>query len=112
MSKSLRTVLTAAAAAVSLACLAGSAMAATPWQAEHPRRAEINARLARQQARIHRAVETGRITRAQAARLHRAGERIRAQEERMAARHGGHITAAEQAKLNREADYIGRQIGR
>jgi hypothetical protein len=108
MSKPLRTLLTAVAATVSLACLAAPAMA----QAAHPRIAEINARLDHQEARIRRAVETGRMNRRQAARLHRAVERLRDREERMAAMHGGHLTAGDQARLNREADELGRRIGR
>lgn len=111
MSKSIRTVFTTAAA-VSLACLAVPAMAVTPWQAAHPRRAQVDARLAMQDARIDREVRTGQISPAQAERLHGADQRLRDQERRMAARHGGHITPREQAKLNHEEDRLSRHIGR
>src|SRR5581483_1233564 len=62
MSKSIRTVLTAVAATVSLACLAAPAMADTPWQAQHPRREEVNNRLANQHARIHQEVREGEMS--------------------------------------------------
>lgn len=112
MSKSLRTVLTAAAATASVACLCAPAMAQSAWQAQHPRRAQVNARLANQDARIDQLVRTGQIGPRQAAHLHAADQRIRAQEERMAAKHGGHITAREQAKLNAEEDRVSHRIGR
>lgn len=112
MSKSLRTVLTAVAATLSLACLTAPAMAQTAWQANHPRRAEVNGRLAIQNARIHQQVREGKISPAKAARLHRADHRIRMQERRMAARQGGHITRGQQARLNRRENRVSRRIGK
>jgi len=112
MSKPFRTLLTAVAATISLACLAAPAMAQTNWQATHPRRAEVNGRLANQNARIHHEVRTGQISRAKAARLHAADHRIRTQERRMAARNGGHITKPEQRRLNREENRTSRRIGK
>jgi hypothetical protein len=112
MSKSIRTVLTAVAATLSLACLVAPAMADTPWQAQHPRREEVNNRLTNQHARIHQEVKTGQISHARAARLHRADHRIRTQERRMASRHDGHITHREKARLNREENHVSRRIGK
>ena len=112
MSKSIRTVLTAVAATVSLACLAGPAMADTPWQAHHPRREQVNNRLGNQNARIHQEVKEGEMSHARAARLHAADHRIRMQERRDAARDGGHITRREQARLNRRENRVSRRIGR
>ena len=112
MSKSIRTVLTAVAATVSLACLAAPAMADTPWQAHHPRREQVNNRLENQNDRIHREVEEGEMSHAKAARLHRADHRIRMQERRMAARNGGHISRGEQARINREENHVSRRIGK
>ena len=66
MSKSIRTVLTAVAATVSLACLAGPAMADTPWQAHHARREQVNNRLGNQNARIHHEVKEGEMSHAKA----------------------------------------------
>jgi hypothetical protein len=111
MSKSFRTVLTALAATVSLACLAAPAMADTPWQAHHPRREQVNNRLGRQNARIHREVREGEMSRAKAARLHHADRGIRRQERRMAVRNGGYITKRQQARINREENHVGRRIG-
>ncbi|HEX8757010.1 MAG TPA: hypothetical protein VF745_11785 [Steroidobacteraceae bacterium] len=111
MSKSIRTALTALAATVSLACLAAPAMADTPWQTHHPRREQVNNRLGNQSARIHQEVREGEMSRAKAARLHHADHRIRMQERRMAARHGGHITQREHAKINREENHVSRRIG-
>ena len=107
-----RTALPAVAAAVALACLAAPAMAQTAWQAEHPRRAQVDARLRTQDARIDEELSAGRISPARAAHLHAADERIRAHEQRLAAMHGGHITAADQARLNAEEDRVSRRIGR
>lgn len=112
MSKPFRTVLTAVAAIVSLACFAGPAMADTPWQAQHPRREQVNNRLARQNARIHREVREGEMSHRQAARLHAADHRIRRQERRMAARNGSHITRREHARLNREENRVSHRIGK
>jgi hypothetical protein len=112
LSKSMRNVLTAVAATLSLACVAVPAMADTPWQAQHPRREEVNNRLANQHGRIHREVKEGEMSHRQAARLHRADHRIRMQERRMAARHGGHLTRREQARLNREENHVSRRIGK
>jgi len=111
MSKSIRTVLTAVAATVSLACLAAPVMADTPWQAQHPRREEVNNRLGNQNARIHQEVKEGEMSRAKAARLHAADHRIRMQERRDAARNDGHITRREQARLNRRENRVSRRIG-
>ncbi len=112
MSKSIRTVLTAIAATVSLACLAAPAMADTPWQTHHPRREQVNNRLARQNARIHQQVREGEVSRAKAARLHHADHRIRMQERRMAARNGGRITKRQKARINREESHVSRRIGK
>jgi hypothetical protein len=112
MSKSIRTVLTAVAATISLACLAAPAMADTPWQAQHPRREQVNNRLGNQNARIHQEVKEGEMSHAKAARLHRADHHIRMQERRMAARNDGHITKREQRRLNREESRVSQRIGK
>ena len=111
MSKSIRAVLTAVAAAVSLACLTAPAMADTPWQAHHPRREQVNNRLGNQSARIHQEVREGEMSHAKAARLHHADHRIRTQERRMSARNGGHLTRHQQTRINREENHVSRRIG-
>lgn len=112
MSKSKASVLTALAAAASLACLAAPAMADTPWQAHHPRREQVNGRLAVQNARIHQEVREGEMSPARAARLHQADHRIRLQERRLAARQGGAVTRRQQTRLNRRESRVSRRIGR
>ncbi|MFZ0500386.1 MAG: hypothetical protein WAU49_17335 [Steroidobacteraceae bacterium] len=111
MSKSYRSVLAAAAAAVSLSCLTAPAIAQSAWAAQHPLRAEVDARLAKQDMRIDERVKMGQMRPAKAVRLHAADQRIRAHEQHMAAMHGGHITRGEQAKLNAEEDAVSAKIG-
>ncbi len=95
--------------------LAGSAATAasaeTPWQANHPRRVEVNHRLQTQNLRIREERRAGEITPAKARRLHAADRRIARQERRFARHDGGHITGAEQHRLNREENKVSRKIG-
>ena len=104
-----RSILLAATLAVAGLSLATSAEAG--WRANHPRRAEVNARFANQDRRIHQERKEGEITAAQAHDLHAQDRAIRAEERTYAAEHNGHITRAEQAQLNREENQISRQIG-
>ncbi|HVM86648.1 MAG TPA: hypothetical protein VMT76_00570 [Puia sp.] len=78
----------------------------------HPRRAEVNGRLANQNARIHDKVEDGKMSKEEAAKLHTEDHAIRKEEQRMASRHDGHITKHEQHKLNRQENHVSRQIRR
>ena len=100
--------------AVSLA-IAGISMvtaADAGWRTAHPRRTEVNARLANQDRRIHQERKEGEITAAQAHDLHVQDRGIRAQERYDASLHNGHITRTEQAQLNHEENQVSRQIGR
>lgn len=93
--------------------LGGTAAAsAQSFDASHPRRAEVNERLDRQDMRIHRAERQGRITPHQAAYLHHKDHTIRMQERRDAKMHNGHITRMQQARLNREENRVSHQIYR
>jgi hypothetical protein len=105
-----RSILFTAALAVAGLSLATSADAA--WRANHPRRAEVNARLANQDRRIHQERKEGEITAAQAHDLHAEDRGIRAQERYDASLHDGHITRAEQAQLNHQENQVSGQIGR
>jgi hypothetical protein len=92
--------------------VAVSTAAADPqWDANHPRRDQVNDRLENQNRRIHQERREGEINGARARALHAQDHRIRMQERRMAARHGGHITRSEQRKLNRELNHTSREIG-
>jgi len=108
-SKSLR--MGAAAAFVALFGLAGAASAST-WTESHPRRAEINHRLANQNHRIDSEVRQGEISRGQAHALRRQDRTIRHEERFMAAQNHGHITHAEQRSLNQQENGVSREIGK
>ena len=104
--------LAAAAIALVVSGMGTSALAETPWQAHHPRREEVNNRLARQDHRINREYREGELTRGQARRLRHEDRAIR-HEERIDARFdAGHITKGEQHTLNHQENEVSRQIGR
>jgi len=88
------------------------ALADDAWQKAHPRREEVNARLANQNRRIHQEVKEGEMSKAQAAKLHREDRQIRGEERAMASQNGGHITKSEQKVLNQQENQVSRQIGR
>jgi hypothetical protein len=88
-----------------------SASAETFWQFNHPRRAEVNQRLAFQNYRINEGVAYGRITPYQAWQLHREDYAIRSEERAMAGINGGYITPAEQRALNQQENVVSRRIG-
>ena len=111
MNSKLKTLLAAAGLVVALAGAAGAAQADTPWQAHHPRREEVNNRLAVQNFRIHQARRSGDIGPLQAYRLHMADLRIRMQERWFASHNRGHITRAEQFRLNHEENRVSHRIG-
>ena len=112
MLKSVRTVMTVVAATVALAGLASNAMADTQWQKEHPRREQVNNRLANQNKRIHQEVKEGELSKGQAAKLHREDRNIRREERAMASTNHGHITKAEQKALNQQENQVSKQIGK
>ena len=106
----LRNLLIAAMGLTVMAGAAGAASAATPWQAHHPRRVEVNHRINHLNRSIRVERREGKITARQAHYLHARTHAIRAQERRMAARDGGHLTRREQVRLNREEHGVRRHI--
>ncbi|KVW19504.1 hypothetical protein WK91_11865 [Burkholderia cepacia] len=100
-----------AIAATLMSVLTGTAFADTPWQQAHPRREEVNQRLANQNHRIHHEVKEGEMSHAQAARLHRDDRKIRREERDMAAQDRSHITKSEQHVLNQQENAVSHQIG-
>ena len=69
----------------SIALLAGVGDAsAETWAQSHPRRAEVNHRLAHQSHRINRELHKGEIHRSQARALHRQDRTVRGEEHFMA----------------------------
>lgn len=99
-------------AVFSLAVLSSNAMAETQWQKHHPRRAEVNSRLANQNRRIHQEVKEGEMSKQEAAKLHKDDHQIRQEERDMASQNGGHITKTEQRVLNKQENAVSRQIGK
>jgi hypothetical protein len=99
---------------LSLGVVAGAAgfANAETWNQSHPRRAEVNGRLANQNARINEERREGEITRGQARALHAQDRFIRNEERFMARQNGGHITRAEQRSLNQQENAVSREIGR
>ena len=113
MSKSIRTVLGVAALTLTLSGFAASAMAdETQWQKDHPRRTEVNARLANQNRRINNEVKEGEISKGQAHQLHKEDHAIRKEERTMASTNNGHITKTEQRALNQQETQVSKQIGK
>jgi len=99
-----------AAVLVSLAGLAGTASAETTWQKNHPRRTQVNHRLANQNKRIHQDVKNGTLTKGQAANLHHEDHQVRQEERDMASQDGSHITKTDQRALNQQENGISNQI--
>jgi hypothetical protein len=91
--------------------LAGSAMAETQWEKDHPRRDQVNDRLENQNKRIQTEHKEGEISGKQAAKLHKEDHQIRKEERLMASQNGGHITKQEQRTLNQQENKVSRQIG-
>ena len=97
---------------VGLALSGAASASAGTWQDNHPRRVEVNHRLANQDMRINRNLHEGNISLREAARLHREDRMIRREERRDAAFHGGHITRFEQARLNHQENRVSGKIYR
>jgi hypothetical protein len=116
--------LTLAAMAVAFAGASGNALANTPaptgpvltsgtkWQAEHPRRTQVNSRLNNQNKRIHAEVKDGQISKNQGAALHTEDHQIRTEERDMASRNNTHITTQEQKTLNQQENAVSGQISK
>ena len=102
--------LTFAAMLVSLAGVVGTASAETTWQKNHPRRTQVNHRLANQDKRIHQDVKNGTMSKAQASQVHHEDHQVRHEERDMASQNGGHITKPEQKVLNAQENGISSQI--
>ena len=106
-----KTIFTALVAALFAMCITGSAMAESQWDKDHPRRDQVNDRLAHQNRRIHHEVKEGEMSRAKAARLHKDDRQIRHEERMMASQDHGHITKREQRTLNQQENQVSHRIG-
>lgn len=114
MNKSMvaRSVLSVVMAIALSPVVSGGAMAETQWEKEHPRRDQVNDRLANQNKRIHQEVKEGEISKQQAANLHKQDHQIRQEERNMASLNGGHITKQEQKALNQQENAVSKEIGK
>lgn len=90
--------------------MAGTAVTGASAETLHPRREQVNERTVHQMHRIREARRDGQISAGRAWRLEKTDYRVRMQERRMAHRHHGHITRAEQGRLNHEENRIGHRI--
>jgi hypothetical protein len=86
-------------------------LAETQFQKNHPRRDQVNERLANQNRRINQEVKEGEMTPQQARKLHGEDRQIRQEERDMASQNGSHITKSEQRVLNQQENAVSRQIG-
>ena len=102
--------MTFAAALISIAVLVGTASAEDSWQKNHPRRTQVNQRLANQNKRIDADVKNGTMSKSQAAAAHHEDHQVRQEERDMASQNGGHITKSEQNVLNQQENGISNQI--
>jgi hypothetical protein len=109
---SMKIIAAASLLGLSIAALTVNSASASGWRANHPRRAEVNARLNNQGHRITTERREGEITAAQAHDLHAEDRGIRAQERFDASNNGGHITRAEDRSLNAQENAVSHQIGR
>jgi len=103
---------TLAVAAVTLSGVATATLADSQWQKDHPRRTQVNSRLANQNRRIDQERKSGQITKAQAHQLHQDDHAMRREERTMARTNGSHITKTEQRALNQQENQVSNQIGR
>jgi hypothetical protein len=112
MTNSIRKMLTVAALTATIVGLSGNAFAESLFQQNHPRRAEVNSRLANQNRRIYNEVKSGQISKQQGAALHSEDHQIRTEERDMASQNNTHITKLEQATLNQQENGVSKQIGK
>lgn len=78
----------------------------------HPRVNEVDQRLENQQKRIDSGVASGAINAKQEARDEKVDAKVSGQLSADEAKHGGHITKAEQVKMNRELNHNSKRIHR
>lgn len=102
----------AALACAFVAAISVNATAETRWQNHHPRRVEVNHRLANLNHRIDRERRDGELTRRQAMAEHSNVHHIRQEERGMASLNRTHLTPADQQSLNRQENAVGSQVRR
>jgi hypothetical protein len=96
--------------ALALGAVSTATLADTQWEKDHPRREQVNDRLANQNARIDKKVASGEMSKGEAHKLHKEDHQIRQEERAMASQNGGHITKQEQKTLNQQENAVSRDI--
>jgi len=91
--------------------IAGAASAETPFQAHHPRQAEVLSRDRHERAVIRAEGRDHVIGRAREHRLLVADRRVAHRDHVLARANGGFITHREQRTLNRDESRVDRRIG-
>jgi hypothetical protein len=99
---------------VAVLCCAGfgSSLAMAQDVPDHPRVNEVNQRLDNQQARINQGLANGTMTGKEAARDEAHDANIAKRESVDEAKHDGHLTKAEQNRLNKSENKNSRHIYR
>jgi len=97
---------------VCAALISTQSMAQTAPVPDHPRENEVNQRLDNQQARINQGLANGTMTGQQAARDEKHDENIAQREAVDESKHNGHITKAEQRRLNKSENKNSNRIYR
>ena len=82
------------------------------WAKRHPRRDQINDRLANQNKRINEEVKEGDMTKNKARELRERDKSVRMEERRMAKKNDGHLTKEQQERLNKRENNISKGIGK
>lgn len=100
------------AAAPATAPAAGATHSKGAFAKKHPRRAQVNQRLKKQDKRIRKEVKEGEMTKAEAKTLHKEHHAIRQEERDMAKQNGGKITKGEQKVLNQQENKVSKEIGK
>jgi len=76
----------------------------------HPRVNQVNRREGRQQQRIAKGVQNGKLTSQQTANLEKRETSVQNREQKDMAKHNGHLTKAEQKGINRQQNRISKSI--
>ena len=106
------TIYLSAAGLVCATLISMTSMAQTAPVPDHPRENEVNQRLDNQRARINQGLANGTTTGKQATRDEQHDANIAHREAVDESTHGGHITKAEQARLNRSENRNSKRIHR
>ncbi len=97
-----RTIVAVGALSLLAGAMAVQAQEAGEFAARHPRRAEVNRRVRRQNNRINQGVARGQLSPQEAQQLRANDGAIKAQEQADVRANGGYLTKGEKRQLNQE----------